>query len=100
MYRRRGSEWWDEELKQKVAEKKRAFEEWMRAGSEQAWERYRNIKREVKRNVRESKRRANNRWARRLTSNFSENKKMFWKEVEERRLLKNGMASCSRRRMK
>ena len=83
--RRRGSEWWDEELKQKVAEKKRAFEEWMRVESEEAWERYRNIKREVKRSVRESKRRANNRWGRRLTSNFSENKKMFWKEVKQQR---------------
>ena len=57
----------------------------MRVGSEQAWKRYRNIKREVKRSVRESKKRANNRWGRRLTSNFFENKKMFWKEIKQQR---------------
>ena len=75
--RKKGSEWWDEETKQKVAEKRRAFNEWQRDKCEQKWENYRNIKNEVKRSVRESKRRANNRWGRRLTGNFSENKKMF-----------------------
>ena len=82
--RKRGSEWWDEETKQKVAEKRRAFNEWLRDKSDQKWENYRNIKSEAKRSVRESKRRANNRWGRRLTGNFSENK-MFWKEVKQQR---------------
>ena len=72
--RKRGSEWWDEEINQKVAEKRRAFEEWLRDGSDQTWERYQNIKREVKTSVRESKRRANDRWGRHLMVNYSENK--------------------------
>ena len=38
----------------------------------------------MKRSVRESIRRANDRWGRRLTSNYSENK-MFWKEVKQQK---------------
>ena len=83
--RKKGSEWWDEEVKRKVAEKKKAFSEWLRDKTDQKWENYRNIKNEVKRSVRVSKKRANNRWGRRLTENFSENKKMFWKEVKQQR---------------
>ena len=84
-WRRRGSEWWNDEMNQVVAEKRTAFECWLRDGSEQTWERYREKKREVKRKVREAKRRADARWGRCLAENFAENKKMFWKEVKQLR---------------
>ena len=83
--RRRGSEWWNEEMNQVVAEKRRAFECWLRDDNEQTRARYREKKREVKRKVREVKRRADARWGRCLTENFAENKKMFWKEVKNMR---------------
>ena len=83
--RKKGSEWWDEEAKLKVEEKRRAFNEWQRARNDQTWENYKNKKREANRSVRESKRRANFRWGRRLTGNFADNKKMFWKEVKQQR---------------
>ena len=38
---RRGSEWWNEEVKMKGEEKKRAFEEWLRCNSTEKHERYR-----------------------------------------------------------
>ena len=83
--RRQGSEWWNEEMNQVVAEKRRAFECWLRDNNEQTRERYREKKREVKRKVREVKRRADARWGRCLADNFAENKKMFWKEVKQLR---------------
>ena len=38
---RRGSEWWNEGVKMKVEEKKRAFEEWLQCSSVEKYERYR-----------------------------------------------------------
>ena len=38
---RRGSEWWNERVKMKVEEKKRAFEEWLQCNSVENYERYR-----------------------------------------------------------
>ena len=38
---RRGSEWWNEGMKMKVEEKKRAFEEWLQCNSVEKYERYR-----------------------------------------------------------
>ena len=83
--RRKGSEWWNEEVKQVVAEKRKAFESWLRDGNEQTRGRYIEKKREVKRKVREVKRRSDDRWGRSVTENFAQNKKMFWKEVKELR---------------
>ena len=83
--RRRGSEWWSDEMKRLVDEKRRAFEGWLRNDCDQTRERYKETKRRVKRGAREHKRRANNEWGRRLAGNYSENKKMFWKEVKQLR---------------
>ena len=41
---RRGSEWWNEGVKMKVEEKKRAFEEWLQCNSVEKYERYRENK--------------------------------------------------------
>ena len=53
---RRGSEWWNEGVKMKVEEKKRAFEEWLQCNSVEKYERYREKNVEAKRKVEEAKR--------------------------------------------
>ena len=49
----RGSEWWNEGVKMKVEEKKRAFEEWLQCNSVEKHERYREKNLEAKRKVEE-----------------------------------------------
>ena len=39
--RRNGSEWWNEEVGSAVAEKRRAFEEWLQRKDEVTYDRYR-----------------------------------------------------------
>ena len=53
---RKGSEWWNEGVKMKVEEKKKAFEEWLQYNSVEKYERYREKNVEVKRKVEEAKR--------------------------------------------
>ena len=53
---RRGSEWWNEGVKMKVEEKKRAFEEWLQCNSVEKYEKYREKNVEAKRKVEEAKR--------------------------------------------
>lgn len=79
---RKGSEWWNEGVKVKVEEKKRAFEEWLQSNSIEKYEKYREQKVEVKRKVREAKRAADLRWGQGLGQSYEENKKKFWKEVK------------------
>ena len=59
---RRGSEWWNEGVKMKVEEKKRAFEEWLQCNSVEKYERYREKNVEAKRKVEEAKRMSNFKW--------------------------------------
>ena len=56
---RRGSEWWNEEVKRKVDEKKRAVAEWLQCGSRVKYERYKILNVEVKRKVNDAKEAAN-----------------------------------------
>ena len=79
---RRGSEWWNERVKKKVEEKKKAYEEWLQCGSREKYERYKAINVEVKRMVREAKRAANDKWGRDFGRSYEENKKKFWKEFK------------------
>ena len=79
---RKGSEWWNERVKIKVEEKKRAYEEWLQWGSLEKYERYKEKKAEVKREVREAKREADFRWGQGFSRDFEQNKKKFWKEVK------------------
>ena len=85
---RKGSEWWNEEVKMKVEEKKKAFEEWLQGGSWEKYERYRVKNVEVKRKVDEAKRAADNRWGQGFGRLYEENKKKFWKEFK--RIRKGG----------
>ena len=80
--RRKGSEWWNEEVSVAVAEKRQAHEIWLQKGNEEAHERYKEKSRVAKRMVRKAKRKADVRWGKSLSENFEGNKKMFWKEVK------------------
>ena len=82
---RKGSEWWNEEVKKKVEEKKRAFGEWLQCKSREKYESYKAKNVEVKRFVAEAKRMANDRWGQKLGREYEENKKKFWKELKRAR---------------
>ena len=85
---RKGSEWWNDTLKKKVEEKRKAFGEWLQHGGRDRYERYRAINDEVKRMVKEAKAAANDRWGQDFGRSFEENKKKFWKELK--RIRKSG----------
>ena len=55
--KRKGSEWWDEEMRMAVGEKRWAYEEWLQRGTVEAYERYKRKRVEVKWKVRAAKRR-------------------------------------------
>ena len=84
----RGSEWWNEGVKMKVEEKKRAFEEWLQCNSMEKYERYREKNVETKQKVEEAKRMSNFKWGQDFDRSYKEDKKKFWKEV--RRVRKGG----------
>ena len=79
---RKGSEWWNERVKKKVEEKKRAYEDWLQCDSFGSYERYKEKKAEVKREVKEAKRAADLRWGQGFGSDYERDKKKFWKEVK------------------
>uniref|UniRef100_A0A8C8DHP6 ribonuclease H n=1 Tax=Oryzias sinensis TaxID=183150 RepID=A0A8C8DHP6_9TELE len=79
---RKGSEWWCEDVRLAVAEKRCAYEVWLQRKDRESYECYKEKKRDAKRAVREARAAADERWGRQLTDNFRENKKMFWKEVK------------------
>ena len=76
--RRKGSEWWNEELGRAVAEKRRAFEESLQSRDKLTNDRYRAQRVDVKRAVKVAKRMADWRWGERLGNNFEGNKMMFF----------------------
>ena len=79
---RKRSEWWNEEVGRAVAEKRRAFEEWLQRRDWVTYDRYRAQRVVVKRAVQVAKRIADRRWRERLRNDFEFNKRMFWKEVK------------------
>ena len=56
--RRKGSAWWNEEVGRAVAEKRRAFEEWLQRRDRVTYDRYRAQRLVVKRAVQVAKRMA------------------------------------------
>ena len=77
--RRKGSEWWNEEVGRAVAEKRRAFEEWLQRRDRVTYDKYRALILVVKRSVQVANRMANWRCGERLGNDFEGNKKMFYK---------------------
>ena len=65
-----------------MAEKRKAFEEWLQRRDGNTYDRYREQRAVVKRAVKVAKRMADWRWGERLGNDFEGNKKMFWKEVK------------------
>ena len=47
----------------------------------EAWEEYKNRRRETKKAVINAKKSVDERWSKKLVESFRENNKMFWKEV-------------------
>ena len=80
--RKKGSEYWGEELKKASRDKRRAFEGWVINNNDRTRERYNEKKREMKRLYRREKRRKDASMGDNMTKNFAENKKLFWKEVK------------------
>ena len=80
---RKGSEWWNEGVKMKMEEKKRAFGEWLQCNSMEKYERYREKNVETKRKVEEAKRMSSFKWGQDFDRSYEENKKKFWKGSEE-----------------
>ena len=80
--KRKGSEWWNEEVGREVAEKRRAFEEWLQGRDRVTYDRYRAQRVVVKRAAKVAKRMADLRWGQRLGNDFQGNKKIFWKKVK------------------
>ena len=74
--RRKGSEWWSEEIRRVVGRKKNCFLIW-NTWSEEDLDEYRRMKRVVKRMGREVKKRVNEEWTLSMAENFKENKTKF-----------------------
>src|ERR1700755_3177614 len=83
--RRKGSEWWNEEMENMIKRKKEAYCKYLSTREGRDWEEYRERCREVKREVKRAKKRVGEEWCRKLAENFKERSKMFWKEVNKAR---------------
>ena len=89
-----GTAWWNDEVKQAVEQKKKAYSEWQanigREVEREKREVYVSKRREVKRLVKESKKRVDEEFGRNLGEKWRENKKLFWKEVKKVRQCERG----------
>ena len=74
---RMSSDWWNEGVKMKVEEKKRAFEEWLQSNSMEKYERHREKNVETKRKVEEAKRISKFKWGQDFDRSSEENEKKF-----------------------
>ena len=68
--RKKRSEWWNEEVGRAVAEKRRAFEEWLQGRDRVTYVRYRVHRVALKLAVQAAKRMADRRWGERLGNDF------------------------------
>ncbi len=85
----KGTAWWTQEVKIAVEEKRKAYKKLLqRIVPEEVRERrkreYRDSKALVKRLVRESKERVDEHLGRKLSAEYVENKKLFWREVRKK----------------
>nr|XP_053656735.1 uncharacterized protein LOC128705613 [Cherax quadricarinatus] len=85
------SDWWNDEVKGVIKEKKVAYERFLQSRSVIRRAEYMESKRKVKRVVRECKRRADERVGEALSRNFNENKKKFWSELNKLRKPRESM---------
>ena len=78
---RKGGEWWCEDVWVAVAVKRHAHDVWLQRKDEVSCERYKNKINQVKGTVCVAKVSADEKWGRKMTENFHENK-MFWNKVQ------------------
>ena len=84
--RSKRSDWWNEEMRDLVKEKRRLFEIQLQSRRDVDKEAYSSMKRDVKRKGREKHNRADERCGERLSKNFIEN--MFWRDANSARKVK------------
>ena len=89
--KRKGSAWWDDEVRTLVKEKRKLFEVLVADRSERNREVYRRKNREVKVAVREKKNSIDQRDGERMSRNFRENKKLYWNDVNRKRNVRDEM---------
>ena len=80
---KKGSEWWNDEVKDAVERKKRAYEVWLKCKTEEKYALYKEERKSVKLKVKREKRKADERWGRKVSEKYETNKKLFWKELKD-----------------
>ena len=80
--RSKGSGRWNEEVGRAVAEKRRAFQEWLQRRDRITYDRYRAQRVVVRVAVQVANRMEDQRWGERLGNDFEGSKKVFRKEVK------------------
>ncbi len=83
---KKGNVWWPTEIKDAVKRKKRAYKKMLQRNLPKEVKvrrksEYKEWKKRVRKMIKMSKRRVDEEFGRKLSQNFSENKKHFWKEV-------------------
>ena len=80
---KKGSEWWNNEMKDAVEKKKRAFEVWLKCKTAEKYALYKEERKTVKLKVKMEKRKADERWGRKVSEKYETNKKLFCKELKD-----------------
>ena len=83
--KKKGSAWWDEEVKDLVKEKRRLFEVYLADRNDRNKEEYKRKNRQVNVAVREKKNAVDERDGVKMSRHFRENKKLFWSDVNRKR---------------
>ena len=83
--KKRGSAWWDEEIKEMGREKRRLFEIYITDRNERNREEYRQKNKVVKRVTRHKKNEVDERDGIQLSRKFRDNKKLIWSDVNVKR---------------
>ena len=79
---KKGSEWWNDEMKDAVEKKKRAFEVWLKCKTAEKYALYKEERKAVKLKVKIEKRKADERWGRKVSEKYETNKKIVLEGAE------------------
>ena len=77
--------WWNDNVKQKVKEKKEAWKKYLRSKSIEDMEKYRTKRKEACEEVKKSKQQQWEKFGEKLEENFRENQKLFWGAIKRSR---------------
>ena len=70
-------------MEQMRKEKRRAYEIWLESKTEESREEFRRCRNKLKHKVTQLKRQSDERWGKKVSEDFKENKKLFWRQVNE-----------------